>query len=261
MTARAGKYSFKNMFKLFRKFEFSSRLFVISSLLAFIILGFFYLFLSFKTNYKPLTVESASDRYYLNSDYSEGDPFITKKPSLKDILAGPIISNLDPVMGYGDAQVAIVEFSDFTCSYCQKQEQIIKKILENYKDRVKLLWKDYPNSNINSISYKAAVAARCAGEQNNFWPYHDFLYEKGAKLNDEVFLEIAGLLKLNKNKFADCLNIGRTKQLINDNIEEANALAITGVPFIYINNQEIMGETTYEELDRIIQIELTKSKK
>jgi protein-disulfide isomerase len=54
------------------------------------------------------------------------------------------------------------------------------------------------------------------------------------------------------------MDSGRTKQLINDNIEEANALAITGIPFFYINNQEIMGETTYDELERIVKIELNK---
>jgi protein-disulfide isomerase len=249
------------MINFFKKPEFSSRLFVVSSLLAFVILGFFYLYLSLIANYKPNTVESAADRYYLNTDYSPSDPLITKNPSLKDMLAGPIISSLDPAVGVSNAPVAIVEFSDFTCSYCQKQEQIIKKILENYKDRVKLLWKDYPDSDINSISYKAAVAARCAGEQKAFWPYHDLLFAKEAKLNETAFLEIAGLLKLNKNKFAECLASGRTKKLINDNIEEANALAITGVPFIYINNQEVMGETTYEDLEKIVKIELGKLKK
>jgi protein-disulfide isomerase len=249
------------MFNPFRSPKFSVKLFVIASISSFIILGFFYLYLTIAFNYKPNTAESAADRYYLNTGYAEGDPLITKKPSLKDMLSGPIISSLDPAMGYADAPVAIVEFSDFTCLYCQKQEQIIKKIMQNYKDQVKLLWKDYPDSNINSLSYKSAVAARCAGEQDAFWPFHDFLYEKKDKLNEASFLEIAGLLKLNKNKLAECMESGRTKQLINDNIEEANALAITGIPFIYINNQEIMGETAFEEINRIIQIELNKLKK
>jgi protein-disulfide isomerase len=212
-------------------------------------------------NYKPNTDERAENRYYLKTDYAEGDPFITKKPSLKDMLSGPIISALDPVMGYDDAPVVIVEFSDFTCSYCQKQEQVIKRLMQNYKYQVKMLWKDYPDHNINSLSYKSAVAARCAGEQDAFWPFHDFLFEKADKLNETSFLEIAGLLKLNKNKLTECMESGRSKQLINDNIEEANALAITGVPFIYINNQEIMGEATYEEIERIVRIELDKAKK
>jgi protein-disulfide isomerase len=246
------------MFNPFRSPKFSAKLFVTASIFSFAILWFVYIYLSAIVGFKPSAAESAADRYYLNTGYAEGDPLITKKPSLKDMLSGPIISSLDPNMGYADAQVAIVEFSDFTCSYCQKQEQIIKKIMQNYKYQVKLLWKDYPDSNINSLSYKSAVAARCAGEQDAFWPFHDFLYEKGVKLDESSFLEIAGMLKLNKNKLTECMESGRTKQLINDNIEEANALAITGIPFIYINNQEIMGETSYDEIERIVKIELNK---
>ena len=44
----------------------------------------------------------------------------------------------------------------------------------------------------------------------------------------------------------------------NDNIEEANVLDITGVPFIYVNKQEIMGEVGLDDLKRMIELELAK---
>jgi len=233
---------------------------VASSLSAFVIVGIFYLYLGLVTSFIARSNSGSADTYYLNTNFSQNDPLLTRRPSLKDIFAGPIISSLDPSLGQENAPVVIVEFSDFTCEYCQNQEEVIKKVISVYKDKLKLLWKDYPDSNINSISYKAAVAARCAGEQNKFWVYHDALFKEGIKDNN-TFLKFASELKLNENKFNDCLNSGRSQLLINDNIKEANALDITGVPFVYINDQEVMGEATYEELERIIKIELAKVKK
>lgn len=248
------------MTPLLKKPKFSSSLFVASSLSAFVIVCIFYLYLSFATSFIGRSNSGSADTYYLKGGISQNDPLLTKRPDLKDMLAGPIISSLDPSLGEIDAPVVIVEFSDFTCAYCQNQERVIKKVMSVYKDKLKLLWKDYPDGNINSISYQAAVAARCAGEQNKFWLYHDALYEQKIRDND-TFTEIADQLKLNKKIFNDCLNSGRFRQLINDNIKEANALDITGVPFVYINDQEVMGEINFEDLEKIIKLELAKAKK
>ena len=45
-------------------------------------------------------------------------------------------------------------------------------------------------------------------------------------------------------------------KMINSNIIEAQALGISGIPFIYINDHEIMGEATVEEIERIVKEEL-----
>jgi len=132
-----------------------------------------------------------------------------------------------------------------------------KKLLEEHRDNTRLIWKDYPESEYNSNSYQAAIAARCAQMQKKFWPYHDLLYKK-QKYNQEVFVQIAKQLELDVESFTSCLDSNEIKQLINDNIEEANALDITGIPFVYINNQEILGEASLEMLSRIVEVELNK---
>ncbi len=80
------------------------------------------------------------------------------------MLTGPIITNVDPSQGARNAPVTIVEFSDYVCNYCKEQESTIKQLIEAYQDKVRLIWKDYPESNYLSLSFQAAVAARSAGE-------------------------------------------------------------------------------------------------
>ncbi len=198
------------------------------------------------------------DKYYFKENQQADDPYITRNPNLRDILAGPIISAADPAMGDETASVVIVEYSDFICEYCAEQEQLLKKIVSDYKHKVRLIWKDYPELDQDSVSYRAAIAGRCAQEQEQFWPYHDFLYEYRDRLNRETFTEIAEMLKLNIKEFSACLESDKVKDQIEDNIAEANALDISGIPFVYVNDQEIMGQVDYEDLKKIIEIELGK---
>lgn len=249
------------MLKFLKQKKFPTIPFMVASLATFILLGLFIIIINsllLPYSQEPVTKAQSSshDKYYLNNNYSEGDELITKVPSLKDMLAGPIISNIDPSLGPLDAPITIVYFADFECSFCQKQEQVLKQIMDQYNSKVRLIWKDYPRYNPDSASYQAAIAARCAQEQNKFWPYHDLLYQNNQNLEQDKFLNLATELNLNSSQFERCLKSAAIQGLINDNITEANALDINGIPFIYINDQEVMGQITIEELKRIVDIEL-----
>jgi protein-disulfide isomerase len=52
------------------------------------------------------------------------------------------VENDDPVKGGKDALVTIVEWSDFQCPFCSRVNPTISKILEEYKDDVRFVWKD-----------------------------------------------------------------------------------------------------------------------
>lgn len=189
---------------------------------------------------------------------NEGDPMITKVPGLEDYLDGPIISATDPSLGATDAKVNIVQFSDFSCDFCQRQEEVTKKLLQKYGGQVKFIRKDYPESDSNSTSYQAALTGRCAQIQGKFWEYRDQIYKNKGNLNPKLISDAANAVKLNKSQLADCLKSELAQALVNDNITEANALKITGVPFIFVNKQEIMGEVSLEDLESMIETELAK---
>lgn len=250
----------------FKKDKFPTIVFVAASSIAVIVLFFVYIIFTFNWGYLKYSKMEVNDRtgnddfYFVNRGDSD-DPYITKKPRLKDMLAGPIISSVDPGIGDEKAFVYIVEYSDFECSYCANQEQVLKKVLQKYKDKVRLIWKDYPDSDFTTASYSAAIAARCAGEQGKFWPYHDFLYKDNKNLNQDTYKRIAELLQLDMGTFTTCLDSPKIKRRIDNNIKEAEALGITGIPFIYINKQEVMGEISEKELERMINIQLDRLNK
>lgn len=252
--------------KIFKKSNFSTTLFVAASLIVFLALSMIYLVQKISLDFIQINDYANNiykgsgneDEYYFKKSKTIHDPFITMNPDFDKILSGPIISPNDPSMGDREAQVVIVYYSDFSCDYCQKQEQVLKEIVAKYKYQVKLIWKDYPENDKNSKSYRSAVAARCAQAQDSFWAYHDFLYEFSDRLSEDTYLEIADTLKLDNENFKKCMNSENPQKLINNNIEEADALDIIGIPFMYINDQEILGEIDFETLDEMVQHKLDK---
>lgn len=240
--------------------QFIKYLFLFASVAAIFIMVLFKILFGSLGQPSRTPASSEEDRFTINPNYQSSDPLITRNPSLSDMLGGPIISIRDPSMGDKYAAVTIVEYSDFVCQFCQIEEQHLKELVAKNKYKVRLIWKDYPESDEDSDSFRAAVAARCAQAQNEFWRYHDLLYEFN-NFDTLTLKQIAELLELDINNFTSCLDSEEAIELVRDNIKEANALRINGVPFIYINDQSVLGAASYDELEEIVQAELAKKKK
>jgi hypothetical protein len=227
------------------------------AVLALLVFGTIFLFGGFLLFGNLSTNNGANNNELIGLD-SSSDPFVTKGPGWHDPLAGPIIDGNDPSLGATNAKINLVQFADYSCDYSRQQADIIKKALADYTGKIKFIRKDYPADKNDSASYQAAIAARCAGEQGKYWEYYGELITDNKQLNQEKFLTIATNLNLNKNSFSACQASDNVKKLIAANIEEANNLQISGVPFIFVNKQESLGEISYEDLKRMIDVELSR---
>jgi len=251
---------------MFKKENFPTTLFVTASILAFIVFVLLFFVFSFvmidKTNsdFKQGSVNNSTpNKYFLKDNNEMTDPMMTRVPTLKNMLAGPVINDVDPSMGPKDAPVNIVIYSDFKCDYCANQEKVVKNAMAVYKDKVRFIWKDYPEVDLTSPSFQASVAGRCAQAQGNFWNFHDLIFDRQRDISRENLYQIAKDLSFNMNDFKDCYENQTTRKLILDDMTEADALGITGIPFMYVNDQQLSGEVTFETLKKIIDTQLEKT--
>lgn len=167
--------------------------------------------------------------------------------------ARPVISAADPVRGDPAAPLTIVEFGDFFCDACAEVEPTLQKALKEYRGKVKLVWKDLPNTRRHALAQKAAEAARCAGEQNKFWEYHDHLLENQETPSEERLIAFARELGLNTTQFSDCLTSGRTSELVSRTFNEALLLRVDATPYFFIGDRRFSGAPNEHELREAIE--------
>jgi len=161
----------------------------------------------------------------------------------------------DPRLGPENAPVQIVEFADYECPYCQKVNEDLARVRDQFPNQVSLVYKDFPLP-MHPLAAKAAQAARCAGAQGKFWEYHDALF-KSKRLQTSDLKQQAVSLKLDPARFDQCLESGEQAASVKRDSQEAQRLGLQGTPSFFINGHFMSGsigfmklrETVLQELD------------
>ena len=172
------------------------------------------------------------------------------------------------IRGNPGAPITLIEYSDFTCGYCQKffretWPRLQAKYVETGK--VRFLYRDFPRAS-QGPGLNAASAARCAGDQGKYWPMHDRLY--GGRLDLSEFQRHATAIGLNLPAFMTCFEAGRYTDAIFKDKEEGTYLGFRGTPgFVLMRTRHSSRESPLlipgafpfdvfeEEIDRLLKLE------
>ncbi len=156
----------------------------------------------------------------------------------------------DPVIGDKNAPITVIEFSDFECPFCKKFfDESLSKIEENYikKGYVRLVYRDFPLTNIHPNAQKAAEAAQCANDQNKWKTMHDIIFKNQAGgLSVENFKKWAKELKLDTKKFDECLDSGKYKDEVSKDLNDGISYGVQGTPSFFINGELLVGAQPYQ---------------
>jgi len=161
------------------------------------------------------------------------------------------------VLGPKSAKVVLVEFADYECPYCQRVAPDVKKLKDEYGDRIAFTYKDFPLPN-HSRAEKAAEAARCASKQNKFWEFHDELFHS-KELDVDQLKAQARALQLDSARFDKCLDSGEQATAVAKDKKEGLRLGISGTPSFFINGHYLSGALDYAGLREVIEQQLTTS--
>lgn len=162
------------------------------------------------------------------------------------------ITKSDHIRGDFNAPITLVEFSDFECPFCERHFPTMNKLLDNYKGKVRLVYKHFPLG-FHSNAQKAAEASECADEQGKFWEYHDKIFEnQSTGLSVDKFKQWAKDLDLNDNKFDDCLDSGKYTVKVQSDLQEGAQKGVDGTPATFINGRLVSGAQPYETFKQVI---------
>src|SRR5262249_38761279 len=168
------------------------------------------------------------------------------------------VSAEGPVRGASSAPVTIVEFEDFQCPFCKSSQPTLDQMLLRYKDKVRLVHRDFPIQSLHPASWKAHEAGRCAEEQGKFWEYRELLYKNLPATSLEQLTTYASQIGLVPSDFKNCVESGKFKATVQKDEDEANRLGVQGTPAFFINGQFLSGRLSESEFVRIIDQELNQ---
>jgi protein-disulfide isomerase len=151
-----------------------------------------------------------------------------------------------PSMGPENAPITLIEFADFECPSCRQLDLVLRDLLPRHPE-VRLVFKDFPLTEIHPWAMTAAIAARCAFQQSPtaFWKMHDAIYDAQDVISPsnvwDKMQDLATQQSLNADAYKACAINPETAAQINSTIAEGHQVAVTGTPTTFINGRRVVG--------------------
>jgi protein-disulfide isomerase len=161
-----------------------------------------------------------------------------------------------PSLGPDDAEIVIVEFSDFQCPYCRRfHDETYQALLNAYPGQIRFVYRNLPLTSIHPSAMPAAIASLCANDQNAYWDYHEKLFSSET-LDEATYIQYATDLGLDVETFTACLSSGSHDEFIQQDMEFSLGLGVQSTPTFFVNGLAIVGAQPLASFQQLIDKEL-----
>jgi protein-disulfide isomerase len=180
-----------------------------------------------------------------------------------------------PWKGNKDAKVVVVSYDDFQCPFCTRMHQtLFNDVFKDYADKIKIVYKDFPLTQIHPWATHAAIDGNCLAAQNNdaYWAFADYVHANGHEISgsqntpkklpeqldavDRIARDQARKFNLDVNQLNACIQ-RQNEEPIRASVKEGESLGIHATPTLFINGQKIDGavpsQTLRAALDRALK--------
>jgi protein-disulfide isomerase len=185
---------------------------------------------------------------------------LRKEAKVEKLLPPLLLPKVDvqaigPSRGEASAPVTIIEFSDYECPFCGRAEPTVKDVMEKYKGKVKLVYREFPLA-MHPHAQKASEAALCALDQGKFWEMHEKLFANQRALEVADLKGYAKTLSLDSSKFDQCLDSGAKTKDVEASQKAGEDAGVNGTPAFFINGRPLFGAVPIDRFQEIIDAEL-----
>jgi len=147
------------------------------------------------------------------------------------------VSAVDHILGPEHAPVTIVEYGDFECPSCKQAVGAVKVLLAQFDQKVKFVFRHFPQEGVHPHALLAAEVAECAGAQGKFWPMHAMLFEHQDHLKAPQLKGYAETLGLDMARYAGEMDDHIYLQRVREHQASGSASGVRSTPTFYVNGK------------------------
>jgi protein-disulfide isomerase len=169
-----------------------------------------------------------------------------------------------PTLGDPKAPVTLVEYSDFECPVCRNLHDVLRGVLPNYAGKVRVVFKDFPIEQLHPWARTAAIAGRCAYQQNPaaFWKMYDFIYDNQELISAAnawtKMTEYATQSGVDADTLKSCMASPEAAAAVNASHANGELLEVNSTPTVFVNGRRLIG-ADQRLLEQYINYELARN--
>jgi len=179
------------------------------------------------------------------------------EPDPKAVYSVPVEG--DPYKGAKNAPVTVIKGFEFGCPYCFHAAATMTKLLADYKDKIRIVYKYFL---VHDVALQAGLAACAANKQGKFPEFEPKVWHEGFEQRDlsaDKMKTIAKELKLDMAQFQKDVGSKDCKDWLRKSQKELAAVGTTGTPAFYINGRYLSGAQPIENFKKVIDEEMAKA--
>lgn len=168
----------------------------------------------------------------------------------------PEVTEADFILGNKNAEITLVEYSDFSCGFCARYHPTMKQIVAEYDGKVRWVYRHLPIFN-----KPAAVSASCVGNtlgDTSFFSYTDTLFANQKNIDSALLKREALALGMTDSDYEACINDKELQDTITKEFTAVRVLAgFNATPYSVLidkkgNMHPFSGALPYEEVSALI---------
>lgn len=173
------------------------------------------------------------------------------------------------IKGNKDAKITIVNYDDYQCPYCAEMHNNLQSAVEQYKDSVRLVYKDFPLP-FHRWATRAAINANCLSQLNSdaFWDFVDTVHAQAGRLSnseggvqnafsalDKMAVDTGSKRNVDASSLQRCID-QQPDAMLKQSVDEGKSLGVDGTPTVFINGERLPGLVSEDQIVAVIKQQL-----
>ena len=166
------------------------------------------------------------------------------------------VTPADHAIGPESAPVTLVEYGDYECPDCLNAVPIVQQLVEQFGERLRIVYRHFPLNSIHPNASAAARAAEAAHAQKHFWEMHAALFKHQKRLAEIDLTHLAINLGLEIYRFQSDMGSEAIIRRVASHIASGERSGVSGTPTFFINGKRYRGADDFSSISRVVESQL-----